>query len=150
MTSRYAQICDAWYRRHRTHLDRRDAAFAFVERFVVGLIDFLEIPPKRVGLAPPDDSVGDAPRTASAASAPARDGFWCTGLSLALVSPVPRVPRLSVRLMLHFKEREGTYLFKLHRDGRTVELRDAPDADLGPAYQLIFDELLVWLERARA
>ena len=150
MTSRYAQICEAWYRRHRTRLDRRDAAFLFVERFVAGLIDFLEIPPERVELAPPDDSVDEAPCTVSAASAPARDGFWCTGLRLTLVSPMPRVPRLSVKLMLHFKEWQGTYLFKLHLDGDAVELRDAPDADLGPGFELIFDELLVWLERARA
>jgi hypothetical protein len=143
--SRYRQLCDALSHSRAARASQRDECFAFIERFVQGLIRFLKIPPEHVRLAPPDGSRDEGPLTVSAASSLAEDGFWRTGLHLTICGPAPGALSVVVALVLHVKKREKNFLFKLCSDGPAIEIPDASDTDSSPAYDFVFQRLLTSL-----
>ena len=143
--SRYGQLCDAFSHSRAARASQREECFSFVERFVQGLIRYLEIPPDLVRLALPDGPLEEAPLTVSGASSLAEDGFWQTGLNLTIRGRAGRSPSVAVTLVLHVKKKDGVFSFKLFSDGPILRIDDAPDADLSPAYDLVFQQLLTWL-----
>jgi len=145
-SSRYGQLCDALSHSRAARASQRDECFSFVERFAQGLIQFLEIPPDLVRLALPDGSLDEAPLTVSGASSLAEDGFWQTGLNLTIRGRAGRSPSVVVTLVLHVKKKDGVFSFKLLPDGPILRIADTPDADLSPAYDLVFQQLLTWLQ----
>jgi len=147
--SRYGQLCDALSDSRAARASQRDECFSFVERFVQGLIRFLEIPPEFVRLALPDGSRDEAPLTVSGASSLADDGFWRTGLDLTIRGRAKRSPCVVVTLVLHVKKQDGEFSFKLFPDAPTLRIADAPEADLSPAYDLVFQQLMTWLRSPR-
>jgi hypothetical protein len=144
--SRYGQLCDALSNSRAARASQREECFSFVERFVQGLIGYLEIPPDLVRLALPDGSLDEAPLTVSGASTLVEDGFWQTGLNLTIRGRAGRSPSAVVTLVLHVKKGDGVFAFKLFPDGPLLRIDDAPDADLSPAYDLVFQQLLTWLQ----
>ena len=144
-SSRYGQLCDALSHSRAARASQRDECFSFVERFAQGLIQFLEIPPDLVRLALPDGSLDEAPLTVSGASSLAEDGFWQTGLNLTIRGRAGRSPSVVVTLVLHVKKKDGVLSFKLFPDGPILRIADASGADLSPAYDLVFQQLLTWL-----
>ena len=143
--SRYGQLCDALSHSRAARASKREECFSFVERFVQGLIRYLEIPPELVRLALPDASPDEAPLTVSGASSLAEDGFWQTGLNLTIRGRSGRPPSVVVTLVLHVKK-NGVFSFKVLPEGPVLRIDDAPDADLSPAYDLVFQQLLTWLQ----
>jgi hypothetical protein len=143
--SRYGQLCDALSHSRAARASQREECFAFVERFVQGLIQYLEIPPDLVRLALPDGSLDEAPLTVSGASSLGEDGFWQTGLNLTIRGRAGRSPSVAVTLVLHVKKKKGLFSFKLFADGPILRIDEAPDADLSPAFDLVFQQLLTWL-----
>lgn len=146
--SRCGQLCDALSHSRAARASRRDECFSFVEHFVQGLIRFLEIPSDLVRLAHPDGPRDEAPLTVSGASSLAEDGFWRTGLNLTIRGRAGRSPSVVVTLVLHVKK-NGEFSFKLFPDAPVLRIADAPDANLSPAYDLVFQQLLTWLRSAR-
>jgi len=146
--SRYDQLCDALVHSRALRVSERDECFAFIERFVQGMIRFLKIPPHRVKLAAPDGQHDEGPLTVSAASSLGEDGFWQTGLNLTVCDQAPGAVSVVVTLVFHIRKKEKTFLFKLFSDGPALEIPDARDADPSPAYDFVFRQLLASL-RAR-
>jgi hypothetical protein len=136
------QLCDAL-----THARaaRRDECFVFIERFVQGLILFLEIPAEHVRLVSADGSCDAGPLTVSTASSLAEDGFWNTGLHLTFCGEAPGTSSVAVLLVLHVKKKEEKFLFKLFSEGPEIEIADGPGADPLPAYDFVFQQLLASL-----
>jgi hypothetical protein len=140
--SRYRQLCDALAHARAARAAQRDECFAFIERFVQGLIRFLNIPAEHVRLAPADGARDAGPLTVSAASSLAEDGFWNTGLHLTICAEAAGTPSVAVPLVLHIKKQETRFLFKLFSEGPEIEIADGPGADPSPAYDFVFQQLL--------
>lgn len=144
--SRYRQLCEALSHARAARASRRDECFAFIERFVQGLIRFLKIPPEFVRLAPPDGRRDEGALTVSAASSLGEDGFWRTGLHLTICGRAPRTCSVVVALVLHTKKQGEHFHLKLSSEGPEVSIRDVPDADFSPAYDFVFQRLLSSLQ----
>ena len=143
--SRYRQLVDALSYSRAARASQRDQCFAFIERFVQGLIGFLTIPSDHVRLAPPDGPHDEDALTVSAASSLAEDGYWRTGLHLTINGQAPGKLSVVVALVLHIKKQEEHFLFKLCSNGPAIEIPDAPDADTSLAYDFVFQQLLTSL-----
>jgi hypothetical protein len=144
--SRYNQLREAVSRSRATRASQRDECFAFIARFVRGLIRFLEVPPDLVRLGPPDDTHHIDSLTVSAASSLAEDGFWKTGIHLKICRQAAGSPSVVVTLVLHTRKTDGCFLLKLLPDAEALRIPDAADADLSPAYELVFQQILDWLQ----
>ena len=140
--SRYEQLCSASARARAERVARRDECFAFIERFVHGLIRFLKAPPDRVRLAPADGSAPDAPLTVGGASSLGEDGYWKTGLHLSIGGDAPGAVSVVVALVLHIKKKERNFLFKLMPDAAPLKLAGVPEVEPSDAYDFVFQQLL--------
>jgi hypothetical protein len=142
--SRYVQLCEALSRARAERVARRDECFAFIERFIQGLIQYLKIPLDLVRLAPPsgESSPNDAPLTVGAASMLGEDGYWQTGLQLKIGGQTPGAVAVVVALVLHIKKKDRNFLFKLMPDGPAIKISDAPGADASHAHDFVFQQLL--------
>jgi hypothetical protein len=140
--SRYEKLCAALARARAERVARRDECFAFIERFVQGLIRFLKVPPDRVQLAPADGAAPNGPLTVGAASSLAEDGYWKTGLHFTIGGDAPGAVSVVVALVLHIKKKERNFLFKLMPDAAPLKLASVPDAKPSDAYDFVFQQLL--------
>jgi hypothetical protein len=140
--SRYGQLCEALVRARAERVARRDECFAFIERFIHGLIDFLRIPRDRVRLAPANGGAADGRLTLGAATSLGEDGFWRTGLQLTIGGGAPGTVSVVIPLVLHIKKKDRNFQFKLMPDGMPLEISAAPDADASHAYDFVFQRLL--------